>query len=435
MTFYTNVLRYLYTFGYYLAIPVLLVRLIWRSMRYHSGYSQRWHERFGFINSLPSLPTVWVHAVSLGETLAAVPLIKNLLQRFPSYQVVVTSTTPTGAAQVAKHFTERVIGVYTPYDLPDSVSRFLQRTRPSLGIIMETELWPNLLAACSRRKIPLLLANARLSPRSAHGYYKIRPLAHAMLNSFALVAAQSLGDAERFLALGLNRSKLQVMGNIKFDIALPPDLKERGKVLRQQWGSERPVWVAASTHEGEETILLEAFHQIREALPDALLVLVPRHPERFAKVKQICQQAGFNTVSRAKAEPVTAESAILLGDTMGELLLFYAAVDVAFVGGSLVNVGGHNLIEPAILELPVLTGPVLHNFVDISQLLIKAGAAKVVCDAQEIAAMVVELLTQVDQRQQMGKKGREAVLANVGALEKHLRWIEDNIPISFDCTN
>lgn len=425
--FYTNSLRYLYTAAYYLAIPVILLRMVYRAARYNSAYRERWRERFGFIHALSNPETIWVHAVSLGETLAAVPLVKALLVQYPTCQVIMTSTTPTGAAQVIKQFGDRVIGVYSPYDLPGSVRRFFKRANPRLGIIMETELWPNLLAECVRLNIPLMLANARLSARSFRGYRKIAPLTQQMLNSFTLVAAQAPGDAERFLALGLDKSRLQITGNIKFDIQLPADLAERGRALRTVWGNERLVWVAASTHEGEESILMEACRQVRSALPQALLVLVPRHPERFGKVAQICRQAGFATALRSHYEPVKRDTTIVLGDTMGELMLFYAASDVAFVGGSLVPVGGHNLIEPAILGLPVLTGPQLHNFVDISQLLLQAGGAQITETARQIAASVIELLRDPAKRQAMGEKARAAVLTNTGALAKHLQWVDSEL--------
>lgn len=426
MTFYTKLLRYIYTLGYYVAIPGLLLRLWWRSVRYNRDYRARWQQRFGYIPRLQASQVIWIHAVSMGETIAAVPMVKALLSRYPQYQIVMTSTTPTGAMQVAKHFGTTVTSLYTPYDLPDCVNRFLDRIHPIFGIVLETELWPNLLAACVRRRIPLMLANARLSARSCRGYRRIAPLARQMVNSFAIVAAQAQMDGERFLELGLEPSRLQVVGNIKFDIQIPADLAARGQALRATWGT-RPVWVAASTHEGEESIILAALKLVRAKIPEVLLILVPRHPERFAKVGQLCVQNGYAVAIRSQATPVTAQTEILLGDTMGEMMLFYAAADVALVGGSFVSVGGHNLIEPAILGVPVLTGPHLHNFVDISQLLFGAGGARIVTEPENLAAAVIELLQNPEKRQQMGEHARQAVLANTGALAKHLDWVEKKL--------
>jgi 3-deoxy-D-manno-octulosonic-acid transferase len=427
MSCYARTMRYLYSSVYYLAVPGLLLRLWWRSVRYNREYRARWQERFGRVTRLQHSKVLWVHAVSMGETLAAAPLVKTLLTRYPDYHIVMTSTTPSGASQVIKHFSGRVTALYTPYDLPDCVNRFLDRVHPDLGIILETELWPNLILACAQRKMPLLLANARLSAKSCRGYRRIKPLAQQMLNSFTQVAAQTAADGQRFLALGLKPEHLQVTGNIKFDLQLPADLMARSQALRASWGTKRPVLIAASTHEGEENILLEAFTNIRKQIPDLLFILVPRHPERFIKVGQLCTQAGFTIASRSRNEPITADTHILLGDTLGEVMLFYAASDVAFVGGSFVPVGGHNLIEPAILSIPVLTGPHLHNFVEVSQLLLNAQGAKVVTDADNLKETVLELLGNSAQRTQMGEKARQSVLANSGALEKHIHWIASQL--------
>lgn len=424
--FYTNLLRYLYTLAYYLAVPGLLLRLWWRSVRYNRDYRARWQERFGYFPKRKETQVIWVHAVSMGETLAAVPLVKALLKQYPTYRIIMTSTTPTGSAQVVKNFGDQVTALYTPYDLPGAVKRFYDNVHPVLGIILETELWPNLLAEAVNRKIPLMLANARLSARSCRGYQRIAPLVRQMVNSFSLVAAQGRLDAERFLALGLEPSRLQITGNIKFDVQLPADLRARGAALRAEWGPSRSVWAAVSTHEGEETIILEALKQIRVSFPEILLILVPRHPERFSRVHQICEQAHFTVALRSRRDPVQAGTQILLGDTMGEVMLFYAAANLAFVGGSLVPVGGHNLIEPAVLGLPVLSGPQLHNFVDISQLLLQGGGASIVNNADELSAKVIELLSDPLKCNDMGQKAQAVINANTGALAKHLHWIQNN---------
>ncbi len=258
MTFYTKVLRYLYTLAYYLAIPALMIRMLWRAWRFNPEYRQRWQQRFGLFPQISAKKTIWIHAVSMGETIAAIPLVKALLARYPSYHIVMTSTTPTGQAQVVKHFGNQVTVVNFPYDLPGSVRRFIDRVHPNVGIILETELWPNLLAACSKKGIPLLLANARLSARSSRNYQKIAPLTRTMINSFAKVAAQAQIDGQRFLSLGLDQSRLVVAGNIKFDIQLPADLRQRGESLRREWG-DRSLLIAASTHEGEENYHIKSF--------------------------------------------------------------------------------------------------------------------------------------------------------------------------------
>ncbi|MBS0352065.1 MAG: lipid IV(A) 3-deoxy-D-manno-octulosonic acid transferase [Proteobacteria bacterium] len=420
-------MRYIYSILYYLAVPFLLLRIGWRSMVHNKEYRVRWLQRFGFIPQVTAAKVIWVHAVSMGETLAAVPLVRALLKNYPEYQIVITSTTPTGAAQVIKNFGQQVISINTPYDLPGSVQRFLDRTHPNIGIILETELWPNLLFACSKRNLPLMLANARLSERSCRGYRRIASLTQQMVNTFKVVAAQGELDGQRYLSLGLDSDKLKVCGNIKFDIQLPADLELRGRKLREELGSNRPVWVAASTHEGEELVILKALQNIRIKFPDVLLILVPRHPERFAKVGQICINSGYRVAIRSLREPITSATEILLGDTMGELLLFYAAADIAVVGGSFVPIGGHNLIEPAILKIPVLTGPHLDNFVEISQLLIKAGGAQVVSNAEELTTSLLNLLGNPAQAEEMGQKGCHAVLANRGALSKHLTLISELI--------
>jgi len=281
-----------------------------------------------------------------------------------------------------------------------------------------------------KKQVPLLLANARLSEKSHRGYLKLAPLTKDMLACFSYIAAQSQADGDRFIALGASKKCVQVTGNIKFDVKLPEDLLHRGLTLRQQWGATRPVWIAASTHDTEEVLVLEAFKKILTQIPQALLILVPRHPQRFKKVEQLCEQAGYKIALRSQADPVNDDTQILVGDTMGELLLFYAASDVALVCGSFAPIGGHNLIEPAILGVPSLTGPQLHNFKEISRLLLNVKGAQLVHNADEIAQAVQYLLRENVKRIEMGERAREAVLANTGALAKHLQWIEGNISLS-----
>ncbi|MCB1823784.1 MAG: lipid IV(A) 3-deoxy-D-manno-octulosonic acid transferase [Candidatus Competibacteraceae bacterium] len=414
-------MRSLYTGLLHLLLPLALLRLYWRGRR-DAGHRQRWRERLGLIPTL-SPGGLWVHAVSLGETRAALPLIRALLDRYPDRPLLVTTTTLTGSRQVREALGERVWHVYAPYDLPGATRRFLRYVRPSLAVIMETELWPNLLRQCATAGIPVLLANARLSERSARGYGRIRGLTAAMLRDVTLIAAQADADAARFRALGAPR--VEVAGNLKYDLAAPADLPERGRRLRRDWlGDERPVWIAASTHAGEDETILDAFAQLRAHWPALLLLLVPRHPERFDNVAALCRQRGFSVIRRSGRNVCAADSAVFLGDSMGELLLFYAAADLAFVGGSLVATGGHNVLEPALLGLPVLFGPHMFNFTEAGERLLAAEAAWRVADAGELAAAVDRLLADPELRRTAGQNGQAVVERHRGALAALLSSIE-----------
>ncbi|HYF98287.1 MAG TPA: lipid IV(A) 3-deoxy-D-manno-octulosonic acid transferase, partial [Coxiellaceae bacterium] len=364
-----SLIRYFYSLILGLALPFLFVRLWWRS-RSNPDYQQRWSERLGFFPRELSSASIWLHAVSLGEAVAATPLIKFLLQRYPDLPLVITSTTPTGSAYINKHFKDQVIASYLPFDLSFLLKRFLKRAKPKLCIIMETELWPNLLHCCQRQNIHVILANARLSNSSARGYARIKFIVKKMLNSLTWVIAQSDLDAQNFLSLGLQPEKLLVAGNIKFDLQLPDGLQEQALQLRQQLGQDRLIWAAASTHAGEEEIILQAFKRLRINHPNLLLILVPRHADRFDTVAELCGAHVCKVARRSLNEFPTADTDIYLSDTFGEMLLLYAASHMAFVGGSLVPVGGHNLIEPAALALPILSGPNLHNFTKVSELLL-----------------------------------------------------------------
>jgi 3-deoxy-D-manno-octulosonic-acid transferase len=393
-------LRYLYTFLFYLALPFILLRLLWRA-RKNPAYLKRWSERFGFAPQKLD-QSIWLHAVSVGETIAAIPLIKALLAKHPGVPLVVTNMTPTGAARVKAAFKDQVIQTYIPYDLPDMVHRFIDRIRPRILIVMETELWPNLYAASLQKSIPIVVTNARLSHASAVGYHRITPLTREMFQAITLLLAQAKADADRFIALGLSEEKVHVTGNLKFDLEIPEALFAKCEALREKLGKARFIWIAASTHPGEEEILLAAHQHIKKHQPDALLILVPRHPERFSLVATLAEQQGFHVIRRSQNASVTEKTDVYLGDTMGELLLMYGAADVAFVGGSFVNVGGHNMLEPAALSKPILTGPILFNFADISDLLLKAG----------------------EKRAAMGEKAFTVLKQNRGALERQVEKIE-----------
>ena len=415
-------MRWFYTIILYLLLPLIILRLLWRGL-WAPAYWQRWSERFGFISPLPQSQCLWIHAVSLGEVQAATPLIQALSNRLPHQPILVTTMTPTGSQRVKTVFADKVWHVYLPYDLPDAVARFLDRTQPQLLILLETELWPNLLLACQRRLIPVILINARLSVPSAAKYRYIAGFMRQILTSLVAVAAQTQADANRFIDLGVPTTKIQVTGNIKFDSRLPANCFTQAKQLRQQCGDKRPIWIAASTHEGEERLVLSAFTQLKTKINNLLLILVPRHPERFNRVALLCQQYGYLVSRRSQAMPCTAITDIYLGDTLGELILLYAASDVAFVGGSLVPIGGHNLLEPAAVGLPVVVGTYVFECEEICQQLLAAQAAQQVSHTEQLVQAVERYLTDADLRQQTGGKGRLFVEANQGALERVLSMI------------
>ncbi len=416
-------LRVVYVLLTYLAVPLLLLHLVWRGFSV-PGYRRRIGERFGL--RMPRLPrtSIWVHAVSVGEVQAAAPLVRTLLKRHPGVPLVITTMTPTGSERVRALFGDSVVHSYVPYDLAGAVRRFFDWARPMLAIIMETELWPNLYHECGQRRVPLVLASARVSLRSVRRYRRLIPLFRDTLSNGIVIAAQTAADAGRFRSLGANPSRTHVTGNIKFDFDLPPEIASRGRELRLQQARDRPVWVAASTHDGEEQAVLDAHARILERHPAALLVLVPRHPERFPQVAALLESRGIPFVSRSSRALATPATRVLLGDTMGELTTFYAAADVAFVGGSLVRIGGHNLLEPMALAVPAVTGPHNENATDIAELLVDCGAALLVQDWAGLAAEVSWLLGDEAERRKRGEAGRQAILANRGALDRLLTLID-----------
>ena len=415
-------MRKLYTLLLYLLAPLLLLRLAWRGLR-TPAYRRRWRERFGSVRPAVGERVVWLHAVSVGEVQAAAPLVRALLQR-PEVSLLVTTTTPTGSARVAELFGDEVEHLYAPYDLPGAVARFLDRVRPQLAIIMETELWPNLFNGCRKRGIPLVLANARLSARSTAGYRRVPRLVAKTLAAVTAIAAQTPRDARRFASLGADPETITVTGNLKYEQEIAAGLAEQAVELRRLWGDSRPVWVAGSTHQGEDELLLDAFRQVRRQLPDCLLVLVPRHPQRFAEVAALCGRRGYRVVLRSEHRPCTTDTGVFIGDSMGELQLFYLAGDVAFVGGSLVHRGGHNLLEPASAGIPLVTGPHVANFAEICELLERAGACRRVENVTGLAEAVAYWLQHPGERAQAGEKGRRVVEKNRGALGNVLAIID-----------
>lgn len=414
--------RTLYTVLFYLGLPMVAIRL-WLRARKAPAYAKRIGERFTL--GMPTLQPggIWVHAVSVGESIAAAPMIRALLQRYPALPITVTCMTPTGSERIQALFANepRIQHCYLPYDLPCAAARFLDRVQPKLAVIMETELWPNHIHQCAKRGIPVALANGRLSERSARGYGRFSKLTAPMLAEMSLFAIQTEAEAQRFRDLGARPQTVEVTGSIKFDLAIDPQLLQRAAELRSQWqAQDRPVWIAASTHEGEDEVLLDAHRRLLSSHPDALLILVPRHPERFNSVFELCQREGFATVRRSTGANVDAQTSVLLGDTMGELLFLYALADSAFVGGSLVPNGGHNLLEPAALAKPVLSGPHLFNFLDIAAQMREAGALVEVDDAEGLAIEVQRLFELPRDAQRMAEAGLAVMRRNQGALQRLL---------------
>ena len=415
-------MRHLYNLlTYLLLIPFAIYWLV-RGIGNRS-YLDRLSQRFGF--GFPRLDEcIWVHAVSVGEVQASVPLIQALKERYPEQTVLVTTVTPTGAARVSAVFGDSVQHCYIPFEFPNAIRSFFASVNPRAAMIMETEIWPNLYRGCGMRKIPLILVSARISPRSITGYRKLLPLIRETLSHGIVIAAQSQADADRFVELGANTERTMVTGNIKFDVRPDPAIAGQGKLLREALFGSRRVWIAASTHDGEEQQVLDAHRQLLAGHPDLLLVLVPRHPERFSGVRELVEKAAFNVVSRTQRMSCDASTEVFLLDTMGEVPLFYASSDIAFVGGSLVTVGGHNLLEPAAQGLPIITGPHLFNAQDIADKFIELGACRIVSDSNELASNVAALIDDPDEAARIGRNGLKVLQQNRGSLARLLVLLE-----------
>jgi 3-deoxy-D-manno-octulosonic-acid transferase len=403
-----------------------VLRLLTRGMR-HGSYHQRWPERFGVFPAPGLSGSLWVHAVSVGEVNAAEPLIKALKRAYPQAPLVVTTVTPTGSERVRQLFGDGVFHVYLPYDLPFAVRRFLHRVRPRLAIIVETEIWPNLYFACHRRGIPLMIVNARLSERSLRGYRPARGLVRAALRCVSHVSAQSRTDAARYRMLGAPSDKVVVSGNLKFDMPVPEHAQEQGEALRVQWGPLRPVWMAASTHEGEELAVLEAHLEVLQRFPDALLLLAPRHPDRFRLVEHLVRNLGFSAGTRSGDRVPAPVHQVFVIDAMGELMPFFAASDLAFVGGSLVPIGGHNVLEPAALSRPVLVGPHTFNFDDITQTMVQQGGAQRVTSSDALGAAVLQLLRDRPSLHRMGERAHAVFDSEQGAVRRVMTLIDHTL--------
>lgn len=419
-------MRMIYTLLLTLAAPFVFVWLMLRSRR-QTGEPDAWRERLGRLRLASHAPLIWIHAASLGEVQAAAPLVDALATRYPQYQLLITTFTATARRRAHERFGDRATVSLLPYDLPGCVRCFVDTAGPMLAVFVETELWPNLYRTLAHRQVPLLLVSARLSARAFPRYRRLRALIRPALQAVLGIAAQTRIDAERFVALGAAADKVSVMGNLKFDSRIAERVAERGAALRQALGA-RPLWVAGSTRPGEEQVLLEAFGRIRETLPNATLVLAPRHPERAAAIAELASAAGFTAVLRSDHGADVAVPVVLIVDGVGELLDFYAAADVVFVGGTIAEIGGHNILEPAALGRPVIAGPHIGNWRELADAMSKRGGLQIAADAGALAQAVIKLLQDDTARNAAGAAALAVVEENRGALERALAIIDQFMP-------
>lgn len=415
-------MRRLYTLLFYCLLPYAFIRLLTTS-KTNKNHRYRLLERLALCHYKNTKPSIWIHAVSVGECIASTPLIKELIKQNPNHQIIITNTTPSGKQYIEKTFGDSALSYFIPYDVPACINRFLKKNHVQLLLIIEIELWPNLLYCCKKNKIPAVLANGRLSKQSMNNYKKIKRTAQNMMQSFQLIFAQYELDAEHYQALGATKDQIIITGNIKFDISPPENVKEYAQALRGNLHSkDRPIITIASTHHDEEQQWIPIIQQIKQQIPEALFIIVPRHLERFNKVYHLLTHH-FSVARHSIHDPVTPNTDIYLGDTLGEMMTFYAVADIAFVGGSLVPTGGHNLLEPALFSLPILTGKHLHNFKKIKELLEDAEALYVSSDPQALANKVIALINNPAERKIMGAQAKKVVDSNKGALDEHLKHL------------
>lgn len=419
-------MRTFYSCLFYLLIPFIFIRLIWRSIK-APAYRYRWRERFALYDRKFAQHAIWFHAVSVGEAEALFPLARQILQQHPQAKLLITTTTPTGSARVKAVMQDSVDHVYLPYDLPCAVKRFMQCFKPKIAVMMETEIWPNFFAYCGKNAIPLYIINARLSKNSAKGYRKIPALIRPALSRVKLIATQTADDAERFIAIGAQAETVKVLGNIKFDLEVSTTLIKQGAQLKTDVFEHRFVWLIASTHKDEEALFLDIYKKIKPKLPDLILVIAPRHPERFGEVKKLCEAHRLAVAVRTANAVCTAHTDVYLADTMGELKLLYAAADVAFVGGSMVPVGGHNILEALAVGTPVMFGPYMVNFKDISEGVLQRNAAIQCQDNDEISTAILALHDDAAYRQALAEKGKAFVQQNQGAITRILNILNQDI--------
>jgi 3-deoxy-D-manno-octulosonic-acid transferase len=406
-----------------LALPYALLHLLWRA-RKQPAYLRHWGERFGFYRIKTTQPIIWLHAVSVGETRAAVPLVKALQAQYPRHRILLTHTTPTGRATSESLFGDSVLRAYLPYDYRFAARRFVRHFKPALGLLMETEIWPNLIGACQQRGVPVLLVNARLSARSARRYRKLKALVRVSLGQLSGIAAQGETDARRLQALGAKN--VEIAGNLKFDSTPPPEQMALGKQLRETFGADRAVFLAASTREGEEALILDAISEA--ATPDLLTVIVPRHPQRFDEVAALLDKHHVSYQRRSRNQPIAPTTRVVLGDSMGELFAYYRAADVAFIGGSLLPFGGQNLIEAAAVGCPMIVGAHVWNFTDAVRQAVDCGAALQVTDAPALARRLGELLYSTPRRSEMAAAALAFSRAHRGATQRIMRMIAQQLP-------
>jgi 3-deoxy-D-manno-octulosonic-acid transferase len=418
-------LRALYSAVLYVLTPATVYHLIWRGFRV-PGYFQRWGERYAAWSGPPHDVDVWVHAVSVGEVNAAAPVVDALRRDHPHLRLLITTITPTGSDRVRALWGDSLLHVYAPYDLPGAVGRFLKHFRPGVALVMETELWPNLLLGCRARGIRSYILNARLSARSLRGYRVLAPLIRRVVASVHRIGAQSVADGRRFVHLGASPEAIVDTGNLKFDIAAPAGLAELVAHFRAQVG-QRPVWIAASTHPDEEAAVVAMHRRLLARFPDLLMLWAPRHPERFGRAVELAQGAGWQVGRRSVAQWPQAGDAVFVLDTLGELMAFYACADVAFVGGSLQAIGGHNLLEPAAVGTAMVTGPHLHNFVEISRRLNEAGALEIGKTGEEVGDLIAALLADAARREYMATEGRLLVERGRGALGRTMAMVAQDL--------
>ena len=424
----------LYSIATFLLTPVVLFRLASRGIK-APAYFRRWKERFGIFPNPNFNKSILIHAVSVGEVNAAIPLIKALMETYKEHDFVITTVTPTGSDRVQQIFGNSVFHLYLPYDLSGAVKRFLKKIKPDLAVVMETEIWPNLFRFCKKRNIPIVVANARLSELSLKGYKWVQSLATMAVNNTKFVAAQTQTDADRMIRLGCDADKIYVVGSLKFDIIIENDIINKGYEIRKHVAQNHLIWIAASTHQEDELELLEAYSFLKKKYPKLLLIIVPRHPERFQVTTQACIHKGFNTQLRSVCGLYDIDADVFIVDTMGEMLEFYAASDIAFVGGSIANIGGHNVLEAAVFKLPVLVGPNTHNFAEITQLLHDCGGSRLVNNSQDIIKYMEELIENPETCKRMGSAAFKLVEENRGAVKLTMKLIAnamENTPLDED---
>ena len=406
----------------YLMLPLICLHLLYKSLG-DGNYLKRINERFGF-NGIPlNTEIIWIHAVSYGEVKAASSLVYQLIKRYPKKQILLTTYTPTGSALIQELFGDTVRHVYLPYDLNGAVSRFFKWANPEISIIIETELWPNIFHYCGKLNVPLVLASACVSNKSIKLYRMLLGLFQEAVSHGIVVAAQTEEEAKKFIFMGASESRTFVTGNIKFDYTTPDGLVEKAKKFKEEFALNKQIWVAGSTHKGEEKIILDAHKRIIKAYPDTLLIIAPRRPERFQSVQNLIDKRGFLSVSRNKNIQISETTQVILADTMGELPMYYSASSVSFVGGSLLKTGGHNLLEPASLGTPIITGPVLFGVEEIANMLQANDALKIIHNAEELSTIVCQLLADSGHREKMIKAARKVVDKNRGSIQKLLNLI------------